>query len=161
MNTKTSPSEIRAKTKADYARPQSSPLLASHLIYVSEEEFDFDIFVEHGGWLVEREGALLTVEDAASLRQKIASLPAQHSHLAAQLAFLAAFIGGGASTAPETVRNEALFALLYAAKEEDLIPDALPISAIPTTRRWSRSCSRDTRNFSRVIVPTAGLIGRR
>ena len=112
--------------KSHGPNPQVSSALSSYMIYVSEEGIDLDAFVTHGGRLAGREDPVALARDLTHLCEKIETLHKQHPRLAAQLQFLADFIAAGATEAPETVRNEATFALLYATKEEDMIPDALP-----------------------------------
>lgn len=112
--------------KCKGTNPQFSSVLSSYMVYVSEEGIDLDAFVTHGGRLAGREDPAALARDLTSLCEKIETLHTQHPRLAAQLQFLAGFIASGAAEAPETVRHEATFALLYATKEEDMIPDSLP-----------------------------------
>lgn len=103
----------------------SSPL-TSYMLYVGEEGIDVERFVECGGRLVQRDDPAVLARDLSGVEKKITLLETEHPRLAAQLQLLAGFIAGHAATAPETLRNEAVFALLYGAKEMDLIPDNLP-----------------------------------
>ena len=62
----------------------------------------------------------------ADLRKKISTLSNQHSYLARQLEFLMSFYQANPPNVPDKVRNETIFALLYAVKEVDLVPDDEP-----------------------------------
>ena len=104
----------------------SNPTLASYMNYVSEEGLNLDRFVEHGGRLLGREEAANLIGELDHLREKIASLRSDHPQLARQLDFLAGFFESNPQSQPEKVRNETIFALLYAAKDADLMPDDMP-----------------------------------
>ncbi len=58
------------------------------------------------------------------VRTKNASIKDGQPQLACQLAFLLSFYLADPPDLPEKVRRETVFALLYAAKGEDLVPDA-------------------------------------
>ena len=87
---------------------------------------------------VEERAALLTSEELEELRPNLGMLTLQFTtiaapefpHLQAQLKFLAEFLedtGEGLfPTASEASRKEAAFAIRYAAKEADIIPDFIP-----------------------------------
>jgi uncharacterized membrane protein YkvA (DUF1232 family) len=110
-----------------------NPSLTAYMNYVSDEGLNLYRFVEHGGRLVGSEDATGLAAGLADLREKIADLRAMHPRLARQLEFLASVFETDAAhppetvrTLPEVVRNETAFALLYAAKDMDLVPDDMP-----------------------------------
>jgi uncharacterized membrane protein YkvA (DUF1232 family) len=110
-----------------------NPSLTAYMNYVSDEGLDLPRFVEHGGRLVGREDSAGLAAGLADLREKIADLRAVHPRLARQLEFLAIVFEAGAGRPPEiggwlpeAARRETAFALLYAAKDMDLVPDDLP-----------------------------------
>ncbi len=114
-------------------KPREGSHLASYISYFSEEGLDLDRFVEAGGRLVGREHSAGLRSGLADLRGKISELRPAHPRLARQLELLAAFFAADAPREPETVRtlpvavcDETAFALLYTAKDVDLIPDDLP-----------------------------------
>ena len=104
----------------------SNPTLASYMNYVSREGLNLDRFVEHGGRLLGREETANLVAELDHLREKIAGLRGQHPQLARQLDFLVRFFETSPQATPDKVRNETIFALLYAAKDADLMPDDMP-----------------------------------
>ena len=104
----------------------SNPTLAAYMNYVSDEGLNLDRFVEHGGRMLgPNEPAGLT-GDLTVLGEKIDGLREKHPQLARQLAFLAGYFETNPWNPPDNVRNETIFALLYAAKEMDLMPDDMP-----------------------------------
>ncbi len=110
-----------------------NPSLTAYMNYVSDEGLSLFRFVEHGGRLVGSEDAAGLASGLAELREKISDLRAMHPRLARQLVFLANVYETDAAHPPETVRwlpeevrNETAFALLYAAKDMDLVPDDMP-----------------------------------
>jgi len=108
------------------ANPRVESPLEDYIIYVSDEGVNFDRFVECGGWLLGREASANLDCGLAEFRQKIISLRGDHPRLARQIEFLANFFESDTAHLPINVRNETAFALLYAAKDVDLIPDDLP-----------------------------------
>lgn len=112
---------------------QPNPSLTAYMNYVSDEGLNLFRFVEHGGRLVGSEDSASLAAGLADLREKISELRALHPQLARQLEFLANVFETDAAHPPETVRwlpevvlNETAFALLYAAKDMDLMPDDMP-----------------------------------
>ena len=110
-----------------------NPNLTAYMNYVSEEGLNLYRFVEHGGRLVGSEDSASLAAGLADLREKISDLRAMHPRLARKLEFLANVFETDAAHPPEVVRwlpevvlNETAFALLYAAKEMDLVPDDIP-----------------------------------
>ena len=104
----------------------SNPTLASYMNYVSREGLNLDRFVEHGGRLLGREETASLIGELDRLREKIAGLRGAHPQLARQLDFLVSFFESSPHSPPEKVRNEVIFALHYAAKDADLMPDDMP-----------------------------------
>ena len=100
--------------------------LAAYMNCVSEEGLDLDRFVEHGGRLLAPAETAGLTNGLADLQEKIASLKGEHPRLAGQLEFLLSFYEANPPNLPDKVRNETIFALLYAAKEMDLVPDEEP-----------------------------------
>lgn len=118
----------------NFLKPREGSLLATYVTYVSEEGLDLERFVEDGGRLVCREDSAGLRSVLADLRGKINDLHSSHPHLARQIDFLAKFFEADAARDPECVRNlpeavcnEIVFALFYAAKDMDLIPDETPL----------------------------------
>ena len=103
-----------------------SSQLASYMHYVSEEGINLDRFVEQGGRLLGREEAEGLAGDLAKLREKMAAVSQDHPRLGRQLAFLANLFAFHPKDLPDAVRNETAFALLYAVKENDMMPDSIP-----------------------------------
>ena len=106
--------------------PRVASPLEDYMIYVSDEGVNFDRFVECGGSLLGREASAKLACGLADVRQEIISLRREHPQLARQLEFLANFFESDTAHVPQNVRNETAFALLYAAKDMDLIPDDIP-----------------------------------
>ena len=100
--------------------------LASYMNYVSDEGLNLDRFVEHGGRMLGPEEASGLTDGLVDLREKISTIRKEHPLLARQLEFLAAFFEGNPPHVPDKARNETIFALLYAAKDMDLMPDDMP-----------------------------------
>lgn len=110
-----------------------NPSLAAYMNYVSDEGLSLFRFVEHGGRLVGSDDSDGLTAGLADLREKISGLRGLHPRFARQLEFLVNFFATDAAHPPETVRwlpevvrNETAFALLYAAKDMDLMPDDMP-----------------------------------
>ena len=110
------------KTNGSTAESQ----LAAFMIYVSEEGIDFDRFVEQGGRLIGARNMVALAGIPPALREKIATLRETHPRLARQLEFLEEIVAADAVGIPTLAQREAAFALVYAAKETDLIPDTTP-----------------------------------
>ena len=100
--------------------------LAAYMNCVAEEGLDLDRFVEHGGRLLAPAETAGLTNGLADLQEKIVSLKGEHPRLARQLEFLLSFYQANPPNLPDKVRNETIFALLYAAKEMDLVPDEEP-----------------------------------
>ena len=100
--------------------------LAAYMNCEAEEGLDLDRFVEHGGRMLGLADSAALNNSLADLQQKISTLSNQHSNLARQLEFLISFYQAEPPNLPDKVRNETIFALLYAAKEADLVPDTEP-----------------------------------
>jgi uncharacterized membrane protein YkvA (DUF1232 family) len=105
---------------------KKNPELAAYMNCSAEEGLDLDRFVEHGS-------RILTVAEIAGLTDglddlqgKIATLKVEHSKLAGQLELLADFYRENPPGLPAQVRTETIFALLYALKDVDLVPDNEP-----------------------------------
>lgn len=96
------------------------------MIYVSEEGIDLDRFVEQGGRLIGVQNMVALAGIPPALQEKIVTLSETHPRLARQLKFLEEIVGADAVQLPALVRREAAFALVYAASEQDLIPDTAP-----------------------------------
>lgn len=103
-----------------------NPLLSAYMNYVSDEGIDLRRFVEHGGRLLGREDSAILAGELATLREKICDLRDEHPRLARQLEFLVNFFESDTAQQPEHVRKEVVFALLYAAKDMDMMPDHIP-----------------------------------
>ncbi len=105
---------------------KSNPTLAAYMNYVSDEGLNLDRFVEHGGRMLgPNESAGLT-NGLADLGAKINSVRDKHPQLARQLEFLVGYFETNPWNQSDSVRNETIFALLYAAKDTDLVPDDTP-----------------------------------
>jgi len=100
--------------------------LASYMNYVSEEGLNLDRFVEHGGRMLGSADAASLKDGLADLHEKISTLRAEHPQLALQLEFLVDYFETNPWNPADKVRNETIFALLYAAKDVDLMPDDMP-----------------------------------
>ena len=103
-----------------------NPLLGAYMNYVSDEGIDLHRFVEQGGRLLGREDSNVLVAELAMLREKISALRGEHPTLGAQLEFLVQFFESDPAQQPEQARKEAIFALLYAVKDMDMMPDHMP-----------------------------------
>ena len=103
-----------------------NPTLASYMSYVSEEGLNLDRFVEHGGRMLGPVEARGLADGFDDLREKISDVRRAHPLLARQLEFLAGFFEANPPHASDAVRNETIFALLYAAKDMDMMPDDMP-----------------------------------
>ena len=103
-----------------------NPQLAAYMHYVSDEGINLDRFVEQGGRLLGREESASLAGEFPAFREKIAVLRTEFPLLARQLEFLAAFFESDAATPFEQARNETAFALLYAVKDNDMMPDTVP-----------------------------------
>lgn len=104
----------------------SNPSLSAYMTYVSEEGIDLHRFVEHGGRLLGPDDAADLAAGMDALREKIATVRDLHPRFARQLGFLVEFLENNPVSEPDPIRNESLFALLYALKEMDLMPDDMP-----------------------------------
>ncbi len=100
--------------------------LAEYMNCVAEEGLDLDRYVEHGARMLSTADSAALSKGRAELHEKITSLGGGHPQLARQLEFLVNFYEANPPNLPDKVRNETLFALLYAAKEMDLVPDEEP-----------------------------------
>lgn len=105
---------------------KSNPTLAAYMNYVSDEGLNLDRFVEHGGRMLGPNESIDLTAGLADLCEKINSLRDKHPQLARQLEFLIGYFETNPWNQPDNVRNETIFALLYAAKDMDLMPDNLP-----------------------------------
>lgn len=110
-----------------------NPSLTAYINYLADEGLNLHRFVEHGGRLVGSEDSAGLAAGLVDLREKTSELRALHPQFARQLEFLANVFETDAAQPPETVRwlpeavrNETAFALLYAAKDMDLMPDDMP-----------------------------------
>jgi uncharacterized membrane protein YkvA (DUF1232 family) len=103
-----------------------NPLLAAYMHYVSDEGINLDRFVEQGGRLLGREESASLAEEFPALREKIVLLRNELPHFARQLEFLADFFESDTAKEFEQARNETAFALLYAVKDNDMMPDTMP-----------------------------------
>lgn len=110
-----------------------NPSLTAYMNYASDEGLDLCRFVEQGGRLIGCDDSAGLAAGLADLRKKISDLRGLHPQLARQLKFLADFFATDAAHPSEAVRwlpeavcNETAFALLYAAKDMDLVPDDMP-----------------------------------
>ncbi len=103
-----------------------NPTLAAYMTYVSDEGLNLDRFIEHGGRMLGPGEAASLIEGLANLHDKIVAIRRVHPQLARQLEFLVGFFKACSPDLPDRVRNETVFALLYAAKDMDLMPDDMP-----------------------------------
>jgi len=108
------------------SNPRVASPLEDYMIYVSDEGVDFDRFVECGGRMLGRKEPVGLADGLPDLREKIKALRDENPRLARQMEFLANFFESDTAHLPINVRNETAFALLYAAKDVDLIPDDIP-----------------------------------
>jgi uncharacterized membrane protein YkvA (DUF1232 family) len=105
---------------------QKNPELAAYMNCKAEEGLDLDRFVEHGGrMLTPAEAASLTT-GLDELQEKITSLGMVKPKLARQLTLLIDFYQENPPGLPAQARSETIFALLYAIKDADLVPDEEP-----------------------------------
>lgn len=110
-----------------------NPTLADYLSFASGQGIDLERFVTHGGRLLGPDDCSELFAGITNLREKIRFLRGAHPRLGRQLEFLLEFFAADAAqptetvrVVPEVVRNEAAFALLYAVKDLDLVPDDMP-----------------------------------
>jgi len=107
-------------------RTAGSVLLDSYLLYMPEEGLALGLFVEQGGQLVGKENRETLLRDLLGLNDKIEELRHQFPRLSRQLQFLADFVVHARDSRHAAAQNEALFALIYCAKDCDLVPDSIP-----------------------------------
>jgi len=107
-------------------RKNGSEFLDGYLLYLPEDGLDFECFVEYGGQLVAGEEPATLLSVLLGLETKIEKLRLEFPLLCRQLELLADFAVSGSGEWKEKARNEAIFALIYCAKECDLIPDSIP-----------------------------------
>jgi uncharacterized membrane protein YkvA (DUF1232 family) len=100
--------------------------LKAYMVYMPDDGFDLEQFVEQGGCLAGREHAAITGDERLEVHRKISVLGNEHPRLARQLEFFAHLVAVDPKELPAKARNEIIFALLYAAAEADLIPDVTP-----------------------------------
>jgi uncharacterized membrane protein YkvA (DUF1232 family) len=105
---------------------QAKPTLASYINYASDEGLNLDRFVEHGGRMLGPADAAGLTSGLGDLREKVSAMRGEHPQLARQLELLISYFETNPWNPPEKVRNETIFALLYAAKDTDLMPDDMP-----------------------------------
>lgn len=105
---------------------KKNPALAAYMNCNAEEGYDLDRFVEHGSRLLTHAETASLTDGLGELQRKIATLKAGHSRLAGQLELLVDFYQEHPPGLPAQVRTETIFALLYAANDEDLVPDHEP-----------------------------------
>lgn len=103
-----------------------NPHLGAYMQYVSDEGIDLGRFVEQGGRLLGREDSASLISELKGLREIIGILSREYPLFGRQLEFLAGFFESDAATYSEQVRNETAFALLYAVKDMDMMPDHMP-----------------------------------
>ena len=102
---------------------KKNPELAAYMNCVAPEGLDLDSYVEHSACLLSHSETAGLKQNLPDLRHKIAALEAGQPLLSRQLAFLLGFYEADPPNLSDKVRRETIFALLYAAKEEDLVPD--------------------------------------
>lgn len=100
--------------------------IRAYMQYMPREGIDLGQFVERGGYLAGRHCPDGIGCDAGELQKKISMVRAQYPRLARQLEFLENILILEVESVPKKVRNEIVFALLYAVTEADLIPDVMP-----------------------------------
>lgn len=103
-----------------------NPILSAYMIYVSEEGIDLRRFVERGAHLLKSEDTAFLTANQKRLREKLDDIRAEHPRLERQLEFLAKIHKSKPSTVPDSIRREAAFALLYAIRDMDMMPDDVP-----------------------------------
>ena len=102
---------------------KKNPQLAAYMNCVAPEGLDLDSYVEHCAFLLTHTEIAGVPQNLPDLRNKIAALEAEEPLLSRQLAFLLGFYEADPPNLPDKVRRETIFALLYAVKDEDLVPD--------------------------------------
>ena len=105
---------------------KKNPELAAYMNCNSEEGLDLDRYVEHGSRLLTAAEAASLTDGLEDLHGKIALLKPGNPKLAGQLELLADFYLENPPGLPPQVRTETIFALLYAIKDADLVPDDEP-----------------------------------
>ncbi len=103
-----------------------NPMLASYMQYVSDEGIDFDRFVEQGGRLLGEQDSPSLGGELPALREKIEILRREYPLFGRQLEFLLGFLESAGAKSHDQARKETVFALLYAAKDMDMMPDNVP-----------------------------------
>jgi len=103
-----------------------NPMLASYMHYVSDEGIDFDRFVEQGGRLLGEQDTPSLGGELPALRDKIEILRKEYPLFGCQLEFLIGFLESATAKSHDQTRKETVFALLYAAKDMDMMPDSVP-----------------------------------
>ncbi len=110
--------------------PSRESILASYMTYISDDGLDLDNFVERGGHLLAAEDLKELRAGLSELREKIETIRPELPRLARQLEFLADFFRSAGERQPahlsDRTMNEIAFALLYAVRDMDLMPDDLP-----------------------------------
>lgn len=101
-------------------------LLTAFMSYVPEEGIVFDRFVEHGSHLVQLADPDELQQVFVKASSKARQLKCTHPTLARQLAFLVELLDCSWVQLPAKTRSETLFALVYVARDLDLIPDSTP-----------------------------------
>jgi uncharacterized membrane protein YkvA (DUF1232 family) len=113
-------------TKTIELMNKPNPLLAAYMHYVSDEGIDFDRFVEQGGRLLGTDDSASLSGELPALREKIQILRKEYPLFGRQLEFLIGFVESVSAKSFDQARKEATFALLYAAKDMDMMPDHVP-----------------------------------
>jgi len=113
--------ESEAMNESENAKVPHVATLMNHLW-----EGGVERFVEEGGRKIGEEDPAGLFCRIPEVRGKIDDLLARHARLGYQLLFLANFIDSEFGRLPEKVRNETAFAIFYAVKEMDLLPDRTP-----------------------------------
>ena len=101
-------------------------LLTAFMSYVPEEGIVFERFVEHGSSLVQLHDPVQIQEVLLLASNKAHQLRLTNPKLARQLTFLVELFACSWAQLPEKTRSEMAFALLYTARDLDLIPDSIP-----------------------------------
>jgi uncharacterized membrane protein YkvA (DUF1232 family) len=89
------------------------------------DDLDLDDLVKHGGELVREQHSESLVENMTGFSAKLFALERSHPQLAEQLRFLIEFAADDECSS-RSIRDEAIFAVLYCASDADLIPDDVP-----------------------------------
>ena len=105
---------------------KKNPALAAYMNCTAEEGLDLDRFVEHGGRLLTHAEVASLTTGLDDLHKKVTFLKSDNPKLAVQLELLIDFYQDNPPGLPPQVRAEAIFALRYAVKELDLVPDDEP-----------------------------------